>query len=97
MQSILVLGAIDPIAILLTCVIGAVCGFLAGQIMKGRGFGLVGNMIVGIVGAALFSFLFGSLALVDMPYVNEIAGGTLGSLILLGLISLFKKASNKIS
>ncbi|MEM9413442.1 MAG: hypothetical protein AAGA30_20205 [Planctomycetota bacterium] len=58
MHNMLILAAVDPIAIVVTCVIGAICGFLAGQIMKGRGFGVLGNIIVGIVGAALFSFLF---------------------------------------
>ena len=94
MESLILVGAIDPIAILVTCVLGAVCGFLAGQIMKGRGFGLVGNIIVGIVGAAIFSYLFGSLGLIDgVPFVNEIIGGTIGSVILLFLIGLFKKAT----
>ena len=95
MENFLVLGAIDPIAIVVTCLIGAVCGFLAGQLMKGGGFGLVGNIIVGIIGAALFATLFGSLNLVDIPFVNEIAGGTIGSCILLFVIGLFKKATSK--
>ena len=44
--------------------IGLVAGWLAGQLMKGRGFGIVGNMIVGVVGAVLGGFLFGMLRLV---------------------------------
>ncbi|MGI5310011.1 GlsB/YeaQ/YmgE family stress response membrane protein, partial [Rheinheimera sp. WS51] len=46
---------------ILFLIIGAVAGWLAGLIMKGRGFGLLGNMVVGIVGAFLGGFLFGIL------------------------------------
>lgn len=41
--------------------IGIVAGFLAGKIMGGRGFGIVGNLIVGVVGAVLGGYLFGLL------------------------------------
>jgi uncharacterized membrane protein YeaQ/YmgE (transglycosylase-associated protein family) len=39
-------------AILIILVIGAVAGWLAGQIVRGMGFGLIGNIVVGIVGAS---------------------------------------------
>jgi len=78
-------------AIIVTVIIGAICGFLAGQLMKGSGLGLVPNIIVGIVGAAIFGVLFGSLNLINVPYVNEILGGTIGSVILLFVIGLVKK------
>ena len=81
------------VPLLITCVIGAICGFLAGQIMKGRGFGIVGNIIVGIVGALLFGFLFGSMSLFGNAFLDSILGGTIGSVILLFLISLIKKAT----
>lgn len=77
--------------LLIALLIGAVAGFLAGQIVKGRGFGLVGNIVVGIVGALLFGFLFGNFNLLSSPILNEIAGGTIGAVILLVIISLFKK------
>ena len=91
----ILLGAFDPIAILVTVAIGAICGFLAGNLMKGAGMGLVPNIIVGIIGAAIFGALFGGLALIDIPFVNEIIGGTIGSVILLFAISMFKKVTNK--
>ena len=39
-------------------IIGAVAGWLAGQIIRGRGFGLIGNLIVGVIGALLGGILF---------------------------------------
>lgn len=86
-------GALNVVALLITVVIGAVCGFLAGNLMKGGSLGLLPNIVVGVVGAAIFSFLFGSLSLVDVPFVNEIVGGTIGSMVLLFALSLFQKAT----
>ncbi len=79
--------------LIVALVIGAVAGFLAGQLVKGRGFGLLGNTVVGLIGALLFGFLFGSFNLLNSPILNEIAGGTIGAVILLFLISLFKRAT----
>lgn len=81
----------DIMGILIACAIGAVCGWLAGQIMKGRGLGVVGNIVVGIVGGFLFSYLFGSLNLGLSPLVSQIVGGTVGAVLLLFLIGLVKK------
>jgi uncharacterized membrane protein YeaQ/YmgE (transglycosylase-associated protein family) len=47
----------DPVAIIIMLVIGAVAGWLAGLIYSGAGFGLVGNIIVGIVGAIIAGYL----------------------------------------
>jgi uncharacterized membrane protein YeaQ/YmgE (transglycosylase-associated protein family) len=54
--------------------IGLVAGWLAGLLMKGGGFGLIGDIIVGVLGALLGGFLFGKLGL-------SFGGGLLGSLI----------------
>lgn len=83
----------DLTGLLIALVIGAVAGFLAGQIVKGHGFGLLGNIIVGIVGALVFGALFGNFNLLNAPMLNEIAGGTIGAVVLLFLIGLIRKAS----
>ena len=79
--------------LLVALLIGAMAGFLAGQVVKGHGFGLLGNIIVGIVGALVFGVLFGNFNLLNSPIVNEIAGGTIGAVILLFLIGLMRKAT----
>ena len=86
-------GAVDVGALLITLVIGAICGFIAGNLMQGGGLGLLPSIVVGVVGAAICSFLFGGLHLVDMPYVNEIVGGTVGSVILLFVLGLVRKTA----
>jgi uncharacterized membrane protein YeaQ/YmgE (transglycosylase-associated protein family) len=85
--------SIDLWGLLVALLIGAVAGLLSGQIVKGHGFGLIGNMIVGIVGALVFGFLFGNFNLLNSPLLNEIVGGTIGAVILLFVIGLFKKAT----
>jgi len=51
-------------AILIILIIGAVAGWLAGQIVRGMGFGLIGNIVVGIVGAFIAGWL---LPRIDRP------------------------------
>ena len=83
----------DITGLLVALLIGAVAGFLAGQVVKGHGFGILGNIIVGIVGALIFGFLFGNFNLLNSPMLNEIAGGTIGAVVLLVVIGFFKKAT----
>ncbi len=45
--------------LILFLAIGVAAGWIAGQIMKGRGFGLVGNMVVGVVGAIVLLAIMG--------------------------------------
>ena len=79
--------------LLIALVIGAVAGFLAGLIIKGHGFGLIGNIVIGILGAVIFGFLFGNFNLLNSAILNEIAGGTIGAVILLFVVGILKKAA----
>lgn len=82
----------DPVAIIIMLVVGAVAGWLAGQIMSGAGFGLVGNIIVGIVGAIVAGFLLpGFIPVGGIP--GQIISATIGAVILLFVIGLVKRAT----
>ena len=72
--------------------IGAVAGWLAGQIVRGYGFGLIGNIVVGIVGAFIAGWLFPRLG-VGLPFgtIGQILSAAIGSVILLVIIGLFRK------
>ena len=72
-------------------IIGAIAGWLAGTIMKGRGFGLLGNMVVGIVGAFVGGFLFSAVGLASYGLVGSLITATVGAVVLLFLIGLIKK------
>ena len=79
-------------AILLFILIGAAAGWLAGLIMKGGGFGMLGNIIVGIVGGFLGGWLTRILGFSNGGGLGwQILVSVLGACLLLFIISLFKK------
>ncbi len=82
----------DITSLLIFLAIGALAGWLAGNIMKGRGFGVIGNIVVGVVGAVLGGFVFGLLGLTAGGLIGSIITATVGAIILLFAISLVKKA-----
>jgi uncharacterized membrane protein YeaQ/YmgE (transglycosylase-associated protein family) len=73
--------------------VGAIAGWLAGKIMKGRGFGLVGNIIVGLIGGLLGGWLLGALdAPIGSGLGSQILTSLIGASVLLFVIGLFKKS-----
>ncbi len=80
--------------ILIMLGIGAVAGWLAGIIMQGAGFGLIGNIIVGIVGSVIGTFVGGMLSfnLGVSPLLGTLIWAVIGAVILLFIIGLFKRA-----
>jgi uncharacterized membrane protein YeaQ/YmgE (transglycosylase-associated protein family) len=80
-------------SLLIFLIVGAVAGWLAGQIVKGHGFGLVGNIVVGIIGAFLAGWLLPQVGLaIGGGYIAAIINALIGAIILLFLIGLFKRA-----
>jgi uncharacterized membrane protein YeaQ/YmgE (transglycosylase-associated protein family) len=81
---------VEQLVILL--IVGGVAGWLAGLIMQGRGLGLIGNIVVGVVGAFLGSWLFGLLGIrIGGEWVGAIVTALVGSVILLFAIGFIKK------
>jgi uncharacterized membrane protein YeaQ/YmgE (transglycosylase-associated protein family) len=78
----------------ISLVIGLIAGWLAGKVVRGAGFGLIGNIIVGIVGAFVGSWLWTSFHLAPMggPTVNAILVSMIGAIVLLVLIRLIRRA-----
>jgi uncharacterized membrane protein YeaQ/YmgE (transglycosylase-associated protein family) len=66
--------------------IGLCAGWLAGQITKGKGFGIVGNLIVGVIGALLGGFAFGLLGLSATSLLGSLITATCGAVLLLWLL-----------
>jgi uncharacterized membrane protein YeaQ/YmgE (transglycosylase-associated protein family) len=67
-------------------------GWLAGVIMKGGGFGLVGNIVVGIIGSLIGGWLFGLLGIGAGGLIGSIIAAVVGAIILLAIIRLIKRA-----
>ena len=75
--------------------IGLAAGWLAGQITKGGGFGLVGDLIIGVIGSVVGGFVFGLLGLGTTSLIGALVTATVGAILLiLGLGWL--KRNNKI-
>ncbi len=74
--------------------IGAIAGWLAGLIVRGFGFGLLGNIVVGIVGAFLAGWLLPMLGVgfsMGNPIVTSIVYAMIGAIVLLLLIGLVRR------
>jgi uncharacterized membrane protein YeaQ/YmgE (transglycosylase-associated protein family) len=77
--------------ILVILFVGLVAGWLAGKIVRGTGFGIIGDIIVGIAGALLASFLFPKLGIrLGTGVVAEIIQSAIGAIILLLIVRLVR-------
>lgn len=78
------------LSVLIFLAIGALAGFLAGKFMKGSGFGLSGNIVLGIVGAIVGGFVFGYLGIPAGGLVGAVVMATIGATLLLWIGKLLK-------
>jgi uncharacterized membrane protein YeaQ/YmgE (transglycosylase-associated protein family) len=82
--------------ILIALFIGAVAGWLAGVLVKGAGFGLVGNIVIGIIGAFVAAWLLPQLGLgfsAGNAIVTSILYATIGAVVVLLLLSVIRRAA----
>ena len=76
--------------------IGALAGWLAGQIMKGKGFGMFGNIIVGVLGAFVGGRLFGLLGIsTDNKLIGSLITAFVGAIVLLFVVGLLSSKKKK--
>lgn len=79
--------------IIASLIVGAIAGQLGGTIYKGSGLGLIGNIIIGILGSVVGSWLLGSVFGVSSGdgWIGAILTGALGAVVILFLINLIFK------
>jgi uncharacterized membrane protein YeaQ/YmgE (transglycosylase-associated protein family) len=76
-------------SLLVILIVGIVAGWLAGQIVRGAGFGLIGDLLVGVIGAFLASLLFPRLGFhLGTGIVSEIIYSAIGAIVLLLILRL---------
>jgi uncharacterized membrane protein YeaQ/YmgE (transglycosylase-associated protein family) len=79
--------------LLIWLVIGAIAGWIAGAIVKGGGFGLIGDIVVGIIGAFIGGWLAGVLGIhIGGGILATIITATCGAIVLLLLVRLIRRA-----
>lgn len=71
--------------------VGLLAGWLASVLIRGRGLGLLGNLIVGVIGAFLGGIIFRAVGLSAFGLIGEIIQATIGAVVLLGIIKAVKK------
>ena len=72
--------------------IGLIAGWLAGKVMRGGGFGVIGDMIVGVIGAFLGAWIFSLLGIAAGGLIGSIVTAFVGAVVLLLLLRLIKRA-----
>jgi uncharacterized membrane protein YeaQ/YmgE (transglycosylase-associated protein family) len=70
--------------------VGLIAGWLAGVVMKGGGYGLFGDILLGIVGAVVGGLLFGMLGLSAYGFIGRVVVAFVGSLVLVGLTRVLR-------
>lgn len=78
--------------LLYSIVIGIVAGWIAGLLMKGRGFGLIGDLIVGVIGAVIGGWVFGLFGLTAYGTMGFLVMSVVGAVVFLFIIKLIKRA-----
>ena len=71
-------------------VIGLIAGWLAGVLVKGRGFGVLGDILIGIIGAELGGWIFSSIGLSAYGFAGAVMMAFIGAVALLSVIKMVK-------
>jgi uncharacterized membrane protein YeaQ/YmgE (transglycosylase-associated protein family) len=79
-------------SILWFLIIGALAGWIAGELTKGDGFGLLGNIVVGVIGALIGGYVFSAIGIRTYGLIGDLIMSIIGALILLFIVSLFRRA-----
>ena len=83
---------LEPMSIIGWIVIGAIAGWLAGRIVEGYGFGFVGNLVIGVLGACIGGYILPRLGIIPGSTLGNLVAATLGAIVLLFVLGLIKRA-----
>ena len=72
-------------------IVGLVAGWLASVIVRGRGLGLIGNLVVGVIGAFFGGFLLHAVGLAAFGLIGSVIQATIGAVVLLVIIKVLRK------
>ena len=70
-------------------IIGLIAGWLAGTIARGRGFGCITDVILGLVGAVIGGWIFSRLGIATFGFLGSLAAATVGAVLLVAVARLF--------
>jgi uncharacterized membrane protein YeaQ/YmgE (transglycosylase-associated protein family) len=78
-----------PQSVIVWIVIGLVAGWLAGTVSRGRGFGCIANILIGMIGAVIGGWIFTKLNIQGAGILYSIAAATVGAVLLVGVARIF--------
>ena len=82
----------DPVEILIWLVIGAIAGWLAGQLIRGGGYGLIGDIFVGIIGSVIAGYLLPRIGIhFGSGFIRSVISAFIGACLLLAVVRLVKR------
>jgi uncharacterized membrane protein YeaQ/YmgE (transglycosylase-associated protein family) len=70
-------------------IIGLIAGWLAGKISRGRGFGCLADVILGLIGALLGGWIFTKMGIMGGGFIYSLAAATVGAVVLVSVARLF--------
>ena len=70
-------------------IIGLLAGWLAGTLSRGRGFGCIVDVILGLIGAVIGGWIFSKLGITTFGFIGSLAAATLGAILLVAVARLF--------
>jgi uncharacterized membrane protein YeaQ/YmgE (transglycosylase-associated protein family) len=78
-----------PQSVITWIIVGLIAGWLAGTVSRGRGFGCLADIVIGMVGAILGGWIFVKLGILGGGLIYSIAAATVGAVLLVGVASIF--------
>ncbi len=89
LQDVNLLGYSISRSLISWIIIGLIAGWLAGTLARGRGYGCIVNIILGMVGAVLGGWIFTKLNIAGGGWLYSLAAATVGAVVLVGIARLF--------
>lgn len=71
---------------------GILAGWLTGLVMKGRGYGLIGDLVVGLLGGIIGGWLFSLFGLTARSWLGEIVVAVIGGVVLVAVVRVLRRA-----
>jgi uncharacterized membrane protein YeaQ/YmgE (transglycosylase-associated protein family) len=78
-------------SIVTVLVVGLLAGWLAGRIQKGKGFGIAGDLVIGVLGSVFGTWLFGELGFTAYGFAGNLVMAVVGALAILFLLGAVSK------
>jgi uncharacterized membrane protein YeaQ/YmgE (transglycosylase-associated protein family) len=73
-------------------IVGLLAGWVTGKIVRGAGFGCLGNVILGLIGAVIGGWIFSRIGLIAYNFIGSLAAATVGAVVLVSIGRLFSSS-----